>query len=290
MIKLPSRNILFFNGAAGVVILLGIFSVARATFTTPEVPGCAARYPRSVTLALERDGEPIRLAEFQSDFNGRDFGVADHVAIRSLSEGPAKVVMAVNLGRGSSFPKTSAGINGGVSFPWTPEEIVSRRRVCLTYNVFLPIDFDFGIGGSLPGILGGNRERAEDGSVTEFVARTIWRRDGELATIGSKVERNQRKIVRVDPKSSPVKLARGKWVSIQQEFMQNDPNTPNGIFRLWVDDKIITDKSDVNFVTLPNQDILGIAGEFHFGNELTEQGAPKDERLFATPFVLYLPD
>jgi hypothetical protein len=252
------------------------------------MPPCEQRYSRSFTMALERDGDPIRIAELQSDFNGRDFGVADHVTIRGLREGPAKVVMAVRLGRGSAFPKTSAGMNGGVSFPWVPVDMPPAKQACLTYHVFLPIDFDFGRGGTLPGILGGLKDRADDGSLVEFIARPIWRQNGELTVVGNKVERNKQDVVRPPSRIPAINLERGKWVQIQQELQLNEFGAANGAFRLWVNRKLVFEKTEVDFLREARQEILGISGDLHFGNEMSDQTAPQDTQAFISPMTLRL--
>ncbi|MFM2423299.1 MAG: hypothetical protein RL291_1829 [Pseudomonadota bacterium] len=288
--KLPSRNILIFNGVAGVIMLLGAFSMARALVTKPEVPTCTARsdvYARSYTLSLEREGEPVRLADFQSELNGTDFGVADHMRIRALTTGPARAVMIVSMGKGSSSPKSANGYLGGVSFPWRPDDLAGKKSVCLVYHMFLPVDFNFGAGGTLPGITGGLRDRPEDGSITEYIARLVWRRDGDVALVGAKVERNQRKVEAIHGKGAVPKLERGKWVQIQQEFQPNDPGAANGVFRLWVGGKLAIDRADVNFLAHPNQYLAGVSTDVHFGNELTEQTSPKDQQIFLTPMQLY---
>jgi len=70
---------------------------------------------------------------------------------------------------------------GGAQFYATPIDLdnVELKLVSLTYSVFFPVDFDFVLGGKLPGLYGGRAGcSGGDEALDCFSTRLMWRKNG----------------------------------------------------------------------------------------------------------------
>jgi hypothetical protein len=82
---------------------------------------------------------------------------------------------------------------GGAEFYATPLTIQSAKNVSLEYSVFFPVDYDWVLGGKLPGLYGGHTGcSGGNNALTCFSTRLMWRPEGmgELYLVSSAIKSN----------------------------------------------------------------------------------------------------
>ena len=68
---------------------------------------------------------------------------------------------------------------GGAQFYANPLDITQARSVTLEYDVYFPADFEFVLGGKLPGLFGGKEScSGGDAALDCFSTRLMWRKEG----------------------------------------------------------------------------------------------------------------
>ena len=68
---------------------------------------------------------------------------------------------------------------GGAQFYANPLDITRARSVTLEYDVYFPADFEFVLGGKLPGLFGGKEScSGGDAALDCFSTRLMWRKEG----------------------------------------------------------------------------------------------------------------
>ena len=272
--KATETKYIVLNAAAGLVGLTAVVLAARSLLPTSTTP-CAERYLTAMTYSLESGGAILTVADLQGRMGGREAGVARNLTIERLPDGPVPVAMAVDLPREPAAGVAAADGNG-VSFPWEPRALRGQTGVCLSYRVKLPGDFNTSIGGSLPGIRG-----AEDSSATAsgFVVRPVWRSSGRG---GADEVRAERRPVRLE--SSGFALPRGRWARVDQELVLNAPKKKDGIYRIWVDGALVVDRRDLELRAGPGMTVSGVAVSVFYGGEDAIARAPRDTRIWLSPF------
>src|SRR5262245_53863360 len=206
--RLPSTKVILFNAGAIVVAGAAIFGAARSLLTASVTPPCNERYLKMTTFSLERSGVVLTSTDLQAMSGGRDAGIQNVSIVRK--EGPTPLAVEVQLQKGSS------GREDGMGFPWEPRVLAGKAAACLSYQVFLPNDFDFRRSGTLPGMAGGAEQT--DG----FAAPIVWDGNGRVGFA-------------VRAASAPgtmaltqVKLPKGRWAKVEQEIVLNAPKANNG--------------------------------------------------------------
>ena len=228
-------------------------------------------------FALERGGVLLTAADLQAGVAGRDAGVIDNVAIARIKDAPAPLAIGVSLNKGSASPRWAAGAKGGMSYPWEPRSLQSKTAACLTYHVLLPADFDFHRGGVLPGLAGA--EAAERGD--SFFARLVWRpagRGGVSVRLGDGASKTG------TAESDAFDFPRGRWVKLEQEVVLNTPKKADGILRVWVNGVLAVERSDISYRSKPEVALASVAAEVHYGGADAQGAAPKDAKVWLSPF------
>ena len=281
--KLPSRKVLMFNAAAGLVIVGGFVSFVRTTFARPHFEVCSARYNRQLAMRLDRDGTPLTAQELQAVANGQDEGLLDNLTIAKFNEGPAKFAMGVKITEGSVEQRSETGAPGGISLPWTPSSLEQPKAACLSYNVFLPADFAYGGGGTLPGLFG-TTINGQYGDVPQFGAHLAWHGDGAPKLYLNVKTPEAERAATYD--SYDRELPRGRWVRVDQELVLNTPNQSDGIVRLWLDGKLEVEVKSAEIRPSGDMTIAGVSGDVFFGGSATKGKAPRDATIWLSAFEL----
>jgi hypothetical protein len=280
-VKKLDAKVILFNAAAVLITVAALAGVLRSLVFSPTAAPCSDRYTSSTVFALERAGVVLAAADLQSSVGGKDAGVLDNVAIARLKDGPAPIAMAVSLPKGSTSPFASAPPKGGMSFPWQPRPVQGKTAACLSYNVFLPADFQFNRGGVLPGISGAD---AAAPSPDGFTARMVWRR-GEAGGATLRVmSGGETRSTPVDRESFA--FPRGRWVKLEQEVVLNTPKQADGVLRVWVDGRLAVERTDLNYRAKPGVTVSGVAADVFYGTEDGAGAAPKDTKVSLTPFEI----
>lgn len=282
MIKL-SKKFIAVNVGAGTVMVAAFISFMQTTFMRPHVPVCSARYHHQVSFDLDRDGVAATVADIQSTLNGNDEGIADNLSIAQFTQGPTRFAMGVKIAAGSVEQRSSRGTPGGISMPWMPTLLEQPHSACLSYDIFLPADFDFSGGGTLPGLFGGPVNSTTP-DVPRFSINMAWHGDGApklyLNTKSGEYERagTFQTYLR--------QLPRGRWVHVDQELVLNSAGNSDGVARLWIDGKIESDVKGAWLREGKEATITGISGEVYFGGSGTQGVAKSDATIWLSPYVL----
>ena len=282
MMKFTKRGIVI-NAAAGAIILTAAATFVHTTFARPYYEVCSTRYARLLAMQLDRDGAPLTAPDLQSVANGQDEGLLENMTIAQFKEGPSKFAMSVKLASGTAAQRSESGAQGGISLPWIPSLMEQPKAACLSYNVYLPADFDFDQGGTLPGLFATtiNGQYVDSPHVA---ANLSWRgkgvpkmfvasRDGTNQTAGAfdTIERV---------------LPRGRWLHVDQEVILNTPGQSDGSVRLWFDGKLETEVKAAPLRPDATVAIAGVAGDVFFGGSGTSGKAKTDTTIWLSPFEL----
>ncbi|KAG9050800.1 hypothetical protein FS837_002356 [Tulasnella sp. UAMH 9824] len=169
----------------------------------------------------------------------------------------------VETGIQAFFPKGSinpgkrpdGAPQGGADFYAAPLDISRSNNVSMSYSVFFPKNFDFVLGGKLPGLYGG-RPGCSGGDAAEdcFSTRLMWRKGGagELYLYAPKSKQGEG-VCDTPPKSDcnvdyglsigrgSFKFTPGRWTNVQQTVVLNTPGKQDGTFVLEVDGQRVLD-------------------------------------------------
>jgi hypothetical protein len=277
--RMPSTRLMVFNAAAVLVALAAVLAVVRSFLVTTAVAPCSDRYQTSMTFPLERNGALLTATDIQARTGGRDSGLIENLEVISLKRGPGPAALSIALPKGSAAPNSSVVPKGGISFSWQPRSLRDQAAVCLSYQIFLPGDFDFNLGGALPGILG----RA-DQSNDHFLVQPAWRYGGTIGVTNfvTLAGRKWKQVVDGEGQAIP----RGRWVKLDQEVVLNGPELENGVLRLWLDGVLAIDKADFVYRNKAEVGIGGVAADVYYSGEDATSRSPADAKVLMSPFEL----
>jgi hypothetical protein len=283
--KQLDSKFLLFNAAAALVMLVAGFTFLRMSLFPPQTEVCTARYMTGTLFALERDGQLLTSEELQGRLGGKDHGVVENVSATRLSDGPVKVALAVKLVNGAASALGEKASPGGTSFPWEPRLIKGKTASCLTYSVFLPADFDFNYGGTLPGIFGtSSAKEASDDKVAGFWARVGWLADGE-GEVSFSVTGGTELLTSAIGRGQ-FTLPRGRWFRIEQEVVLNSDVAADGILRLWVDGRQAIEITDLQYRNGPEVTISGVIADVFYGSSEMPSVAANNSAILVSQFEL----
>lgn len=272
--------------AGGMALLIAVLAV-RGVVTKEDIPQCSERFANGTLMGLQTPaGAPISTADLQGRLAGRDWGVMENVKFATLKDGPAAVAMRIALpkltGKTDELqPKSGAG------FTWLVPRIAEAHSACLTYNILLPSTFNFGSGGILPGLFGGETNDAPSRMAKgAFSLRNAWDTDGTARA---------RIITPEEPDglgfsiaADGAELPRGQWVRIEQEVVLNHPGSADGLMRLWINGKLLRETTDLVFRTDDGAQFRGVVADVHYGatSPAGTTSAPATTSIMVTPFEL----
>lgn len=274
---------------AGVALfLIGTASLAiREIFVPKVIPACSQRYAQTGVFTWTRgDGSLLAAPDLQAKLKGNDWGVLENVKFTKSNDLQLGVAMQVNLPKETGKTRDERKPSGA-GFTWAPDWLRGASSTCLAYSVKLPEGFDFGQGGSLPGLYGGGSD-AED-TVTArrssaFSTRLHWR-DNALLELRLKSHEHPTGMGFTLDKNY-LTIEPGQWVTIEQEVVLNTPGQPDGILRVWVDGKIRLDQKQINYRAKPEEGLRGVVANVHYATrDLDWAPAPKDSAVLLSPFI-----
>jgi hypothetical protein len=290
--KMPSPKLLAVN--AGLFLIMGSAAVlqVRQWIHGRTEAVCSGRYNKMTSLSLERGGRPLLPSDIQAASFGLDHGVMNNLSIRMLKDAPASAAYGVQIEAGSAQPTGNLNPQGGVSFPWRPRGTAATiESACLSYNVFLPADFDFDAGGTLPGLLATRRDDVT-AEANRVETRLVWGAGGTTHALAqfTKGGTPGQRITRAEGHMTTA-LPRGRWFNVEQELVLNVPQSPTGAVRIWIDGDLRAELKDLDLRAVPDLFVQGAEGAVHFGRPLFGQThypgrAKKTERVWITPFEL----
>ncbi|VDB84555.1 unnamed protein product [Peniophora sp. CBMAI 1063] len=150
---------------------------------------------------------------------------------------------------------------GGAQFYANPLDITEARSVTLEYDVYFPADFEFVLGGKLPGLFGGKEScSGGDAALDCFSTRLMWREEGagELYLYAPK-DKQTKELCSLPPESvcessyglsiarGSFNWTRGGWTHVAQTVVLNTPGRQDGEFRLDVNGAPVINRRDVYY-------------------------------------------
>src|SRR5262245_5190753 len=280
--KLPSTRVILFNAAGLVIGLSVLVGLLRPLFVTPMPTPCSQRYQHSMTFQLARGGVMLSAADLQASLGGRDLGVIDNLSITAEKNGPVPVSMSVRLPKGAASPQSAADRKGGMSFPWEPKSLARASAACVSYDIWLPADFDFARAGRLPGLIG-----ADAAGQDNFAARLLWRPGGSGAASLRTLSVGEARQATLGLEA--FEFPRGQWFKIEQEVVLNTPKQANGKLVVWIDGRMVGERSDLVFRTHASVAVTGVAADVFYGGDDAATIVPKDATVRLSPFELRWP-
>lgn len=281
--KSMSNKAILFNGAALVIVLATAGAMVRSALFHDDAPPCLDRYAKGTVFGLERNGQPLGTPDLQSRVGGTDWGLLEGARVVKLKSGPAPHALEMNLGA-VKVRADDKETKPGIGFTWAPRGFERAEAACLAYSVYLGEDFVFGKGGVLPGLFGIPKNDNGEAKDPVFSTRYAWRADGsgDVHThlpdwpVGRAMGNDR----------GGFKLDRGRWMTLEQEVVLNDPGQKNGLIRIWVDGALRFEKSQVMF-----RDKNGDTAQAALAGVLAEVSMPGDtpvaqHRLWISPFEL----
>lgn len=271
--------------AAGIT--LGAFLtlyIVKDQFTDVPTPPCSGRYPSPTEFSLKSaDNGPMSAIEFQALVGANEWGVLENANVEVAKDAPAPLVLKVNLPKDSTSLYKASGNGGGLTFRWQPIGFSGASAACLRYSVFVPDTFDFGSGGELPGVYGGKdyRPTTPANGINGFAARLKWTPDGDAAV---SVQLPDQNATLVHTLSEPgIKLARNRWISIEQETVLNAPGKSDGWARLWINGVLASETKRLLWRQDQSLTMSGISHDVWYGGLDNTAIAPSTTYLTFTP-------
>ena len=232
----PKHLNLLINLGGALVGLIVVGYVVYAAFHTEVEQPCSTRFPAATRFSLQTGaGKPLTAVELQARAGLRDLGVIDNARVVPVEGGPSPEALEVKLRNLPRGDDPDAKLRNGIEFRWSPPGIAGANSACLSYSVWLPDKFDFGGGGVLPGVFGGEPAAPRQRALNDRLAVTFeWSAEGQPSLVAA-LDGGEH--LRMSGAGSP--LPTNRWIKIEQEIVLNDPGQPNGLVRLWVDGELI---------------------------------------------------
>jgi hypothetical protein len=260
------------NAVGGLAFLVTGSFFAYEFGRSRDAKPCGTRYPSVTQMSLQKPtGEAMSPAELQARAGNGERGVLEKASVIKVVGAPAPLALSVEIG---------GNADTGASFFWAPGGLQKATSACLSYQVFLPKDFDFAKGGQLPGLFGIARNANQRGFATRFT----W---DEAGNIG--VEANLSDYDLAAPLTDPVRyssqspMPRGRWVQLEQEITLNTPNAQNGMLRLWVDGRLKHEDNTVAWRGNGGLSITGARTEVSYRNDADTVSAKKPVNIIVSP-------
>jgi hypothetical protein len=177
------------------------------------------------------------------------------------------------------FPKGVSGCKTQC-INWKPSLSGKFEQLYYSYWLKFPENFDFVLGGKLPGIgsekpnTGGNKPNGHDG----WSVRAMWNKQGQLGQYVYHMDQKRAFGEFMQWDMSPI--TKGKWHSIQTWVKLNTPQQKNGIIQTRVDGKVVLNKMDIRFRMKAGLEIERFLFSSFFGGQGATWAPKKDEFLY----------
>lgn len=300
-----NANAMILKGAGAACLVLSAAYIVRTSFMTEQVPVCSSRYTQSLQFSLKsQTGKLMTPEELEARAGAASTGFRDNATVVAVEGGPVGAALNIRLPKGSGSVYQESVPAGGISFRWSPSALANASSACLTYHVWFPDKFDFGSSGSLPGLFGGSQydpKAHHDG----FAERVLWGADG-AGEIGAEVpdpaaqrEASREKggeidvVIPVSDNDRAVAIGResfwmprGRWISLEQEVVLNEPGKDNGILRLWMDGSLKIENTEMNWRNAKEIGLSGTLVDVSYGGIDSTSLAPADTSVRVGPMIV----
>ncbi|MEC9483160.1 MAG: hypothetical protein UMU75_07510 [Halomonas sp.] len=165
---------------------------------------------------------------------------------------------------------------------------LATTHAVLTYELRFKPGFDPVKGGKLPGLMAGDSPSGHKEANNGITARLMWRRDaqGELYLYYPDMKKSHGDSI---GRGNFYFDTSGKWHRIKQEVKLNDVGRSNGFIRVWYDDELVIEATDLRLRTKDSVFIEGIMHTIFFGGGNDSWAATRDEWVDTRGFRIYTP-
>lgn len=183
------------------------------------------------------------------------------------------------------FPKGASGCKTHC-INWKPSLSGKFEQLYYSYWLKFPDNFDFVLGGKLPGIgsdkpnTGGNKPNGYDG----WSVRAMWDKEGQLGQYVYHMDQSRAFGEFMQWDMPPI--GKGKWHYIQTWVKLNDVQQKNGIIQTHVDGKQVLNKTDIRFRMTSGLEVERFLFSSFFGGQGAEWSPKKDEFLYLDHFII----
>lgn len=275
------------------------------------ISGCAGNSYQHKTLAktgyysidfeTHKVGETYDRNLLYQDWGNRLKSVngIDENRVQIVTDGTSKVLNVI-YPTGSCGPTDNAGCGKGGGAQWlVPLNFnYSFDKLTLSYRIKFFDNFDFVLGGKLPGLTGapdalsmpptgGHRPSDCDG----FSARMMWRKDGAAVLYLYYAGQSGNYADDFDFKDANGKnifFKSGQWYTIKQKIIMNTPDKSDGIIEIWLNNSNVLHKERLRFrgVTCPNFGINQFYFSTFFGGNDASWAPKKEEHILFDDFII----
>jgi hypothetical protein len=279
---ISKKNLILFNGAAALLVVASIGYALRTHLVAHDEEPCMTRYLQGARFGVERDGRPMAGSDLQARMGGTDWGVLDRLRVVKLKSGPSPYAVEFDLTAAKADDRNAENGREGVGFIWSPRSMGKGTAACLAYSVFLPEGFDFGGGGRLPGLMGlGADGEAPEQGLAVLSTRYVWRETGAAdiyAHVPGLLEGRS-----FGNERYGFALAKGRWMSLEQEVVLNRPGQRDGLVRVWVDGVLKMQKTKLELQGDKPVRLTGVLSEV-VPMERDFDAKAKSQKIWLSPF------
>ncbi|KAI8381343.1 uncharacterized protein BYT42DRAFT_566193 [Radiomyces spectabilis] len=213
----------------------------------------------------------------------------------SSNSSSSSTVLRILYGQGSYSPSATRSSNvalGGTDFYTQPLQNQSFASALLSYEVAFASNFDWVLGGKLPGIFGGTPgvgcsggQQSDDNQC--FSMRLMWREAGNGEAYGYIPRASE--YCRKHPLTQchddygvsfsrgMIQLQKNQWTKLEIFVQINDPpSESNGILKVWQDGNLVIYQNDVVFRTSNALAVSSLMFSTFFGGGTTKYATPSD--------------
>lgn len=155
-----------------------------------------------------------------------------------------KDVLEISYPKGSYNPSGSP--RGWAGFIYTPSIPEETQHILFSYSIVFDENFDFVKGGKLPGLCGGSCPRWWNIEGDGFSTRFMWRKKGDAEVYGYFPWVTWKSIERW-----MFTFTTEKQYNISQEIYLNTPSQSDGILRVYVDNMLVYEDTNILYRQTP---------------------------------------
>ena len=185
------------------------------------------------------------------------------------------------------YPRGGVGPGEGGAQWWVDFQPFRHRtydEFYVSYRIRFRPDFDFVLGGKLPGLLGGegntggNTPDGRDG----WSGRMMWRRAG--AVVQYLYHPDQPGRYGEDLEWDRV-FPTGQWVTVEHRIVINTPGQRDGVVQAWYNGVLAFDRRNIRFRDIPDFAVDGFYFSTFFGGSGDAWAPSRDEYIDFDDFV-----
>lgn len=186
-----------------------------------------------------------------------------------------------------NLPKYRSGCANDLGcYNWKPNLGVELDSIYYSYWVKFPENFDFVLGGKLPGVgsnkggTGGGKPTGTDG----WSVRAMWEGHGKLGQYVYHLDQADHYGDFLEWDAAPVE--KGKWYHIKTFVRLNTPGQRNGQIRTWLNNQQVLHRTDLRFRNIEELKIKRFLFSVFFGGSGPAWAPKQDMVLYMDDFII----